>query len=77
MNIKELDTHIYDVIKRIRIAKSLSQEQLAHLANKDRTYISSVERKERNISLNTLIDILVALDIDFETFLKELKNGGL
>jgi len=77
MNIKNLDTHIYEVIKRIRLAKSLSQEQLAHLANKDRTYISSVERKERNISLNTLIDILIALDVDFETFLEELKNGGL
>ncbi len=77
MNIKNLDTHIYEVIKRIRLAKSLSQEQLAHLANKDRTYISSIERKERNISLNTLIDILIALDIDFETFLEELKNEGL
>jgi transcriptional regulator with XRE-family HTH domain len=77
MNIKNLDTHIYEVIKRIRLAKSLSQEQLSHLANKDRTYISSIERKERNISLNTLIDILIALDVDFETFLEELKNEGL
>jgi transcriptional regulator with XRE-family HTH domain len=77
MNIQNLDTSIYKVIKRLRIAKSLSQEKLAHLANKDRTYISSIERKERNISLKTLIDILTALDVDFETFLKELHDEKL
>ena len=74
MNIEKLDSKIYTILKRLRIAKSLSQEGLAHLANKDRTYISSIERGERNISLKTLIDILMALEVDLETFLKELNK---
>lgn len=77
MNITELDTRIYRLIKKLRIENGLSQEQLAHKSQKDRTYISSVERHERNISLNTLIEILIALDIDLDTFLKELTDEEL
>jgi len=77
MNIKTLDLEIYSVLKKIRLSKSLSQEQLAHISDKDRTYISSIERGERNISLKTLIDILVAMEVDFDMFIKELRNNQL
>jgi transcriptional regulator with XRE-family HTH domain len=77
MDIKILDFKIYALIKKLRLEKSLSQEGLAHLAEKDRTYISSIERGERNISLKTLIDILSALEIDMETFLQELQSDEL
>lgn len=61
-------------IKELRIEANLSQEKLAFAAELDRTYIGSVERGERNISLiNTKkiakalnIKITDLLDIDYE-----------
>lgn len=74
MSINNFDKKVYCVLKKLRLQKKLSQEELANKANKDRTYISSLERHERNISLKTLIDILIALDVDLNTFLEELKS---
>lgn len=61
----------YDRIKRefgarlrsIRQQKGLSQEALALACNLDRTYIGSVERGERNISLINIHKIARALSI--------------
>jgi transcriptional regulator with XRE-family HTH domain len=75
MNIQNLDRRIYALIKKIRIDKKLTQEELAIKSNKDRTYISGIERFERNISLKTLIELLAALEIDIETFTKELLKS--
>ncbi|MFP1848659.1 helix-turn-helix domain-containing protein [Lonsdalea quercina] len=41
-------------IKTFRRQKGLSQEELAELCNLHRTYIGSVERHERNVTLSTL-----------------------
>jgi transcriptional regulator with XRE-family HTH domain len=38
-------------MRSLREAKGISQEKLAEYAGLDRTYISSVERGKRNISL--------------------------
>jgi transcriptional regulator with XRE-family HTH domain len=38
-------------VKKMRTAKGWSQEQLAKRARLHRTYIGSIERSERNISL--------------------------
>lgn len=48
-------------VKRRRIASGLSQEDLASLANLHRTYIGSVERGERNVSLQNIVSIAIAL----------------
>lgn len=50
-------------VKRIRKAKGYSQEQLAAFADLDRTYISGIERGQRNVSLMNLFKLAKALDI--------------
>ncbi len=41
-------------LRRFREAKGLSQEQLAYGAGLDRTYVSSCERGQRNVTLRSL-----------------------
>ena len=50
-------------LKNIRVQKNMTQEQLAHLCELDRTYISGIERGKRNISLINLYKIASSLDI--------------
>lgn len=60
-----------DNIRAQREAKSLSQEQLAELADLDRTYISGVERGIRNLSLLSAVRIAKAL----KTTVADLSGG--
>ena len=57
-------------IRENRIEKGLSQEKLGFLSGLDRTYIGSVERGERNISILNLHRIAQALEIDLVKLLK-------
>lgn len=50
-------------LRTLRQAKGLSQEALADLAGLHRTYVSSVERCERNATLDTLDRLAAALGI--------------
>lgn len=52
-----------DNIRKFRNIKGLSQEKLADMCNLHRTYIGSVERGERNVTLSTLEVIADALGI--------------
>jgi transcriptional regulator with XRE-family HTH domain len=72
MSTQDLHTIIPHLLKRVRIEKTLSQEDLAHLAGLDRTYISGVERGVRNITVQSLQKILSALQIDTAQFASEL-----
>jgi transcriptional regulator with XRE-family HTH domain len=50
-------------VRKLRESKGWSQEKLAAEAGLDRTYIGSVERGERNISLINIYRIAKALSI--------------
>lgn len=51
-------------LKRLRLERKLSQEELASLADLDRTYISSLERTLYSASLDTIEAISIALNVD-------------
>lgn len=54
-----------------RQAQGISQEALAELAGLHRTYVSSVERGERNISIDNIERLAKALKIEPSALLKE------
>ncbi|AUI38376.1 control protein C.BclI (plasmid) [[Bacillus] caldolyticus] len=61
-------------LKKIRTQKGVSQEELADLAGLHRTYISEVERGDRNISLINIHKICAALDIPASTFFRKMEE---
>lgn len=65
-----------DNIRDFRRAKNLSQEQLADLCNLHRTYVGSVERCERNVTLSTLEALAAAFGISVPELLtkRAIKN---
>lgn len=58
-------------IKKNRLNKQLSQEQLALICNFDRTYISMLERGKRNPSYLNLIKLCNGLEISISELLKD------
>ncbi len=57
-------------LRKARLAKKLSQEDLAELANLHRTYVGSVERAERNISIDNIERLAIALGVSPASLLK-------
>ena len=55
-------------IKELRTAQNMSQESFAIKCNLDRTYITSVERGKRNISIVNLEKITKALNTSLSDF---------
>ncbi len=53
-------------IRKTRLAKGVSQEELAFLAEVDRSYLGRVERGDNNVAILTLAKIAKALGISVE-----------
>jgi len=60
-------------IKSSRLKRDISQEKLADLCNLHRTYIGSVERGERNISIDNIEKIAKALEVSPSVLLEDAK----
>lgn len=58
-------------IKRMRQASHISQEELADLCGLHRTYISDIERANRNVSVDNIEKIAKALNVTADELLKE------
>lgn len=61
-------------VREQRLAQGLSQEDLADLCGLHRTYIGSVERGERNISIDNMERIALALEVKLELLIKRAKS---
>ena len=61
-------------VKNRRLRLGLSQEELADICGYHRTYIGSVEREERNITLSTLEALAKALGVSASELL-QAENG--
>ena len=68
---KDLQT-IGKTIRKLRLAKKLSQEELGAEADLDRTYISDIELGTRNFGIKNLIKIARALKVTAVYLLKDI-----
>ena len=50
-------------IRKLRIERGMSQEQLAEKAQVHRTYVGMLERGEKNATITTLVKISAALNV--------------
>lgn len=48
-------------VRQLRAGAGISQEELAHGAGLDRSYVGQVERDERNVSLDHIYRLAIAL----------------
>ena len=65
-----------DNLRTLRTTAGLSQEELADRAGLHRTYISSIERAQRNVTVENLFALAKALNIT-PAALVRLPNEGL
>lgn len=58
-------------LRLLRARDGLSQESLADLVDLHRTYVGSIERSERNVSLDNVEKLAKALKVDICELLSE------
>jgi transcriptional regulator with XRE-family HTH domain len=59
-------------IRELRKRRGWSQEEFAHACGLDRSYMGSVERGERNVTLSSLRAIAKGLDVTLSVMFKGL-----
>ncbi|WP_338717386.1 helix-turn-helix transcriptional regulator [Herbaspirillum sp. DW155] len=57
-------------VRRVRRLKEMSQEELAFRADISRTYLSEVERGERNISVDNMEALACALEMELPDLMR-------
>lgn len=57
-------------LRRIRVAKNISQDELALLAGVERAYVGHIERGKKNPTIQTVAKLATALECEYcELFL--------
>jgi transcriptional regulator with XRE-family HTH domain len=73
MNVKQAQKAFGQNIRKLRVKRDISQEDLAEIAVLHRTYMGSVERGERNVSLANILLIARALKITPSNLLQGIE----
>ena len=71
---KSLRQIMAENLRFLRLAAHISQEELAELCDLHRTYISDIERCNRNVSIDNIEKIAKALHTTASDLLKERDN---
>jgi transcriptional regulator with XRE-family HTH domain len=58
-------------VRELRLARGISQEKLAERAGLHRTYVSSLERGQRNVGLDNVHALARALGVDAADLFRE------
>lgn len=61
-------------LRRAREQSNLSQEALAEAAGLHRTYVGSVERGERNISIDNIERLAIAVGLSPSALLEDIEQ---
>jgi transcriptional regulator with XRE-family HTH domain len=64
-------------LRRLRNAKGLSQDELAHQADISRSYLSQIEKGAFYVSLNVIGKLAQTLEVEPEEFLKRRARRGV
>jgi transcriptional regulator with XRE-family HTH domain len=70
----ELSLAFGNVLRRLRMAKNLTQEELGFEADLRRTYISSLELGQKEPSLGTVMKIAKALHMGVSELLLQVEK---
>jgi transcriptional regulator with XRE-family HTH domain len=62
-------------LRRLRLEREISQEDLAHAAYVDRAYISELERKRGNATLDLIDKLSAVLKVQVSEFFLEPQAG--
>jgi len=68
--VREIQRTLGRKIRQLRLEKGYSQESFADACNLHRTYMGSLERGERNLTLKTLVTIATTLKMSVAELLK-------
>lgn len=71
-NAKEI---LAENVRRLRLSAGLSQEELADRADLHRTYISSIERAKRNVTLKNIFLLAKALGVTPATLVTPAEDS--
>jgi len=63
------------LVRRLRVEKGYSQEEFSFRVGLHQTYVSSVERGERNVTIQTADRIARALDTTLVSMFSELERS--
>jgi len=74
MDYQELQTSLGQVVRGLRSKRGHSQESFAHTVGLHRTYMSDIERGERNVSLRNLVRIADTLEIPLSRLIAMAEN---
>lgn len=73
--VKTAETLFGQEVKKIRVERGLSQEELSFRADIHTSYVSQLERGKKSPSLRTILQIAKALDTPATDLMRAVEDG--